>query len=272
MSSLASTVHFAGKFNNIYEYVSNAGVTVDGILLKDGLVDGRDVSVDGINQDNHIASTTNPHSVTIDQVTPTTTKGDLLVENGSNVVRLAVGANGTILKANSVTSTGLEWSSFSSLTTTTCIKDVKTIGTNGGTFTSGTWQTRTLNTLLDSNGGTESVPSSGGITLASNTFTCQAGTYFIHAIAPSYRVNSNQTRLRNTTDATTLAVGQSTFSGGFIGYSSGECHLMHIFTIASAKQFQIQHQCDATRAADGFGLASGFGPEVYTAVYIVKLS
>ena len=59
--------------------------------------------------DTHVASTSNPHSVTIDQVTPTTTKGDIIVENGSNAVRLPVGANGRILSANSAQSTGLEW-------------------------------------------------------------------------------------------------------------------------------------------------------------------
>lgn len=47
--------------------------------------------------------------VTIDTITPTTTKGDILVEDGSNVVRLAAGTNGQVLAANSSTTTGLEW-------------------------------------------------------------------------------------------------------------------------------------------------------------------
>jgi hypothetical protein len=56
------------KSDSINESTLNAGVTVDGVLIKDGLVDGRDVSVDGTAQDNHIASTSNPHSVTKAQV------------------------------------------------------------------------------------------------------------------------------------------------------------------------------------------------------------
>ncbi len=64
--------------------------------------------VDG-NLDTHEADTTNPHSVTIDQVTPTTTKGDILVENGSNVIRVPVGANTEILSANSAEASGVEW-------------------------------------------------------------------------------------------------------------------------------------------------------------------
>ena len=59
--------------------------------------------------DSHIGSTSNPHSVTIDQITPTTTKGDLLVENGSNVIRLPVGSDGYVLSANSLFSSGLLW-------------------------------------------------------------------------------------------------------------------------------------------------------------------
>lgn len=40
---------------------------------------------------------------------PLTTKGDIIVHDGTNSVRLAVGTNGQVLKANSATSTGLEW-------------------------------------------------------------------------------------------------------------------------------------------------------------------
>lgn len=41
------------KTDTIDESSSNAGVTVDGVLIKDNLVDGRDVSVDGATLDNH---------------------------------------------------------------------------------------------------------------------------------------------------------------------------------------------------------------------------
>lgn len=40
---------------------------------------------------------------------PTTTKGDLMVNDGSTVNRLAVGANGQVLTADSTASTGLKW-------------------------------------------------------------------------------------------------------------------------------------------------------------------
>lgn len=45
---------------------------------------------------------------------PTTTKGDMLVNNGSTVTREAVGTNGFILSADSTQSTGIKWVAASS--------------------------------------------------------------------------------------------------------------------------------------------------------------
>ena len=59
--------------------------------------------------DSHIADTNNPHSVDIDDVSPTTTKGDLIVENGTNAINLPVGTNGQVLTADSAESTGVKW-------------------------------------------------------------------------------------------------------------------------------------------------------------------
>jgi len=56
------------KSDTIDESTLNSGVTIDGTLIKDGLVDGRDLSIDGSALDSHIANTSNPHSVTKAQV------------------------------------------------------------------------------------------------------------------------------------------------------------------------------------------------------------
>ncbi len=44
-----------------------------------------------------------------DALAPTTTKGDIIVFNGSDNVRLPVGANGAVLVANSATTAGVAW-------------------------------------------------------------------------------------------------------------------------------------------------------------------
>jgi len=54
-------------------------------------------------------SSGNPHSLDIDDVTPTTTKGDVIVENGANAVRLGVGTDGQQLEADSSEATGIKW-------------------------------------------------------------------------------------------------------------------------------------------------------------------
>jgi len=46
-----------------------------------------------------------------DALSPTTTKGDLISRNGSNNIRVAVGANGTVLTADSGQTSGLGWTS-----------------------------------------------------------------------------------------------------------------------------------------------------------------
>lgn len=52
--------------------------------------------------------------VTFNSISPTTTKGDLILDNGANNplasnVRLGVGADNTVLAANSAQATGVEW-------------------------------------------------------------------------------------------------------------------------------------------------------------------
>jgi hypothetical protein len=63
--------------------------------------------------DTHIANTSNPHSVTIAQVSPLTTKGDVLTYSTVNA-RLGVGTNGHVLTADSGETTGLKWAAAGS--------------------------------------------------------------------------------------------------------------------------------------------------------------
>lgn len=136
------------------------------------------------------------------------------------------------------------------------VRDVKSNGTNGGGFTSGAWQTRTLNTISSDTAGISS--------LSSNQLTLPAGTYRCHIVAPGYSVNDHVVRLRNITDSVTIAEGITgrSNSSSVIDKSI----LSYKFTISKSTVFEVQHQCETTNATDGFGRASNFvtDNEIYT--------
>lgn len=140
------------------------------------------------------------------------------------------------------------------------LRDEKTAGTDGGTFTSGAWRTRDLNTEMFDTGGI--------VLLSSNQFTLGAGTYFIQARAPAYCVTFHKAKLYNATDASDVLIGtvcENNVNSSRFGVSV----VTGRFTIAGTKAFEIRHQCSVTEAADGFGRAGGFSVvEVYTEVEI----
>lgn len=142
------------------------------------------------------------------------------------------------------------------------LKDVKSNGTSGGTFTSGSYQTRDLNTV-------EGVTSI--VSLSSNQFTLQAGTYNTKIIAPFFRCSTAKARLQNITDGTTVALSDPSQNNTSSGDPLNN-FILTTFTINAAKTFEVQHRCNTTRATNGFGLAASFGDdEVYTQVLIEKV-
>jgi len=145
----------------------------------------------------------------------------------------------------------------------TCyIKDVKSNNTGGGTFTSGSWQTRDLNTL---EGDTEFV------SLSSNQFTLPAGKYEIEAHAPAYQVDNNLAKLRNITTSSDVFIGTGTRASNANAQRSISS-LRGSIEITSTQTFEIQHRCTTTQADRGFGHLMNYGvDEIYTQVKIKKL-
>jgi len=144
------------------------------------------------------------------------------------------------------------------------IQDQKANGTAGGGFTSGSFQTRTLNTKI-----TDEI----GSTLSANQFTLPAGTYWAEWSAPASLVDAHTTKLRNITDGSDTIVGQvarSAAAGGTVTmtHSLGRGR----FTIAAQKTFELQHRCATTKATDGFGLAASLSViEVYSDIRVYKV-
>lgn len=136
-----------------------------------------------------------------------------------------------------------------------CIVDEKSAGTSGGTFTSGAWRTRDLNTERADPGGYASV--------GSNQITLAAGTYRAWFSAPAFSVNRHKTRLQDITNTVTLIVGSSEYAASLPSLSVG----MGRFTLSGTTTIELQHYCQITRSTDGFGIESNFAVvEVYAQI------
>lgn len=144
-----------------------------------------------------------------------------------------------------------------------CIVDQKAQNTAGGTFTSGAWQTRDLNTERSDTGGHASV--------ASNQITLAAGTYIVHASAPAHAVNWHQARLQNITDASTILEGTSEAATTASSVTSRSV-VVGKFTLVAQKVVELQHRCTVTKTTNGYGLAANFTNEIYSVVELWKVA
>jgi hypothetical protein len=142
------------------------------------------------------------------------------------------------------------------------LKDVKASGTAGGTFTSGAWQTRTLNTVE----GDGSI-----VSLSGPQFTLGPGKWEIEASAPGYAVNMHKAKLLNVTTASDAILGTSEKLDTTANQSRSIIN--GTLNLTSSTVFEVQHRCGTTKSTDGFGFPSASGVnEVYTLLKITKIS
>ena len=127
------------------------------------------------------------------------------------------------------------------------ISDHKSAGTQSGNFVNGDWRTRDLNT--------EDLDADGIVSISSNQFTLQAGTYFIKWVCPAYGRAQHQSRLRNITDSTSFT-GTSVYADHNSNVQNTSIGVAR-FTISGAKVFELQHRCNEGNANNG-----GFGVRV----------
>lgn len=144
------------------------------------------------------------------------------------------------------------------------VREEQADGTSAGTFTSGAWRTRVLNTVV-----TNDIV---GASLASNVITLPAGTFEVDALAPAFRVGGHQARLYDVTNSAELLLGmtgaysQPSSTGGFAPVR-GE------FTLSATTDIRLEHACATTVASNGLGLAfGGGGLEVFSEVLIWKVA
>ena len=139
--------------------------------------------------------------------------------------------------------------------------------TDGGSFASGSWITRPLNTVVHN--------AITGSSLSSNEVVLPAGTYLVEASAGAYRVQNHTTRLYNVTAAAVIMYGtaEKTVNGeDDIESGSTRSIVRGKFTVASTSNVRLEHRCQVTRNTNGFGVANNFGnSEIYADIMFWKL-
>jgi hypothetical protein len=179
--------------------------------------------------------------------------GDTLTVPSGGTLAVASGAT----LANSGTVTGFGLKSYA------IIEEQTATTVNAGTFTSGAWRTRDLNT--------EVFDPDGIVSISSGQFTLGAGNYLIRWSASAFTVNSHKTRLYDVTGTASIGGGSSewTGSGSVTNSSTGSLRI----TPSGSNVYEIQHQCSLTHSLQGFGVPAGFSQvEVFAHVEILKES
>jgi len=193
-------------------------------------------------------------------------QGDVLYGSAADTLsRLAPGTAGQVLQTQGAAANPV-WAAdagglFSSYA---IIADQKSQNTNGGTFTSGAWRTRDLQT---------ETYDGIGLTISSDEFTLPAGNYLISWAAMAGRCAKHQSRLYDVTGTAQVGVGSSCVEPSDATYvwqveSSGAARV----TPSGSNAYRIEHRCETTRADVGFGTPANFTTEQYTLVTILKES
>ena len=192
-------------------------------------------------------------TVTAGTATVSTTGSLALAQNGGGTLYFT-SAGVSVFQADGVAGTSLSYAIFN---------ESQASGTDGGTFTSGSYVKRTLNTTV--------VNTITGCSLASSVITLPAGTYEVIAGAPGYFVLENKAKLRNTTAGSDIALGQNAYFGA--GSVGGFCQIQTYFTLAGSTTIELQHKCSTTRAGNGLGTSCGYGDnEIYSQITITKVA
>ncbi len=135
-----------------------------------------------------------------------------------------------------------------------CVRDKKTVSTEGGTFTSGAWRVRDINDELSD--------AQGICSISGNQITLAGGTYRCCILVPAMRVHRHQARIYNVSDSVALLYSTSEFTIPSTG-GSEKAFIVGTFALSGAKTLEIQHRCINTAADHGFGFAATFSDEIY---------
>ena len=184
--------------------------------------------------------------------------------NGADLTFPSTQGSANQFLRNGSTAGTLEFATHRGFVTYAIICDEKVYNVGGGTFTSGAWRTRDLDT--------EIADPDGIVSIASNQFTLGAGTYLIDASSMAHDVKRHIQRIYNVTDSAVVGYGQPNYADPG-GNGSGPARIVVRVTITGNTAFEIQHRCETTKANNGMGISNDITSGInnkYTIVNIFK--
>lgn len=125
----------------------------------------------------------------------------------------------------------------------------------GGTFNSGGWKQRSLNTIAE-NG--------LNMQLANNRFILPSGKYYVTGWAACHQVRTNQVRIYNTTEAEVSLLGPALCAAKYTNYTAQSNNFLSpiqgYITLTTQSALLIQHKCMYGRPRNGFGAVGPGSP------------
>jgi hypothetical protein len=190
--------------------------------------------------------------------------------NASSAIAISkISATGTseqVLRMNTG-ATALEFATVSGTTFGSAllhVRDEKASGTDAGSATTGSYQKRTLNTVM-----TNEI---SGASLSSSVITLPSGTYYAFGSSPIYNGNQHRIKLRNTSDSSDALLGTTEYNNNG-AYVVTRSFIAGRFTIASSKNFELQYRVANDSTGNALGTSSGHSiVEVYADVQIWKIA
>ena len=144
------------------------------------------------------------------------------------------------------------------------VRDEKPSTSEGGTFTSGAWRTRDLNTVV-----INTIPDAS---LTNNQVTLPAGTYDLYAIAPAYRVDGHKAVIYNVTTGENIAIGTPQYMNtSFHGVTWST--IIKRVTFTESTILELRHRAGTTQSSNGFGVNYNEGSvSIYSILNIRRVS
>ena len=138
------------------------------------------------------------------------------------------------------------WGAGGNFTSYAIVAEVRSGTSDAGTLTANTWMTRAINT--------EIADPDGIVSISSNQFTLQAGTYLIEWQAPAWRCDRHTTRLYDVTNSAARGNATLEFSQDSGSYTLTSSRGFARVTISGATVYKLETKGNVTKSGDGLGI------------------